>query len=171
MTKYWGDHDRGGTFAQFHQCTHEITCLCPRQGRIERHSAHADVTTSWVWSGVSAARARERLDEAIRLRHHIRFRTRNRDLPGSPDIANRRRRWAVFVHGCFWHHHFGCKLATVPKQNRQFWMDKFRKNQARDARVERTLRECGFKVLVVWQCETKNVADLGARLSSELLGK
>ena len=54
-----------------------------------------------------------------------RFRVKNRDLPGNPDIANRNRRWAIFVHGCFWHHHKGCYRATVPKRNREFWVSKF----------------------------------------------
>src|SRR5688500_542986 len=65
----------------------------------------------------------------------LRFRRANRDLPGSPDIANRTAHWAVFVHGCFWHAHTGCSKATVPKRNRQFWLEKFAANRARDARV------------------------------------
>jgi DNA mismatch endonuclease (patch repair protein) len=82
-----------------------------------------------------------------------RYRTRNRDLPGSPDIANRSRRWAVFVHGCFWHHHRGCYRATIPKRNRAFWLDKFQANRARDARALRRLRRLGFRCLVVWECQ------------------
>lgn len=77
------------------------------------------------------------------------YRLRNRDLPGSPDIANRSRRWAVFVHGCFWHGHRGCPRATIPKRNRAFWRAKFAANRARDERVLRMLRDAGYRVEVV----------------------
>jgi DNA mismatch endonuclease (patch repair protein) len=83
-----------------------------------------------------------------------RFRVHNRDLPGSPDVANRTRRWAVFVHGCFWHRHGGCKRTTTPTRNQEFWLDKFAANLARDARVQAALREQGYRVMVVWECET-----------------
>jgi DNA mismatch endonuclease, patch repair protein len=85
-----------------------------------------------------------------------RFRVRNRDLPGSPDIANRRRRWAVFVHGCFWHRHQGCPRTTTPKRNRNFWSKKFQANQARDVRALARLRRLGYRTVVVWECETES---------------
>lgn len=74
-------------------------------------------------------------------------------LPGSPDFANRSRRWAIFVNGCFWHHHTGCRKATVPKSNTKFWLDKFRVNRRRDARAICLLREQGYRVVVIWECE------------------
>lgn len=74
-------------------------------------------------------------------------------LPGSPDFANKRRRWAVFVHGCYWHQHRGCKRATVPNHNRAFWQAKFAANRKRDAAAIRELRRRGFKVMVVWECQ------------------
>jgi DNA mismatch endonuclease, patch repair protein len=81
-----------------------------------------------------------------------RFRVHNRDLPGSPDIANRSRRWAVFVNGCFWHRH-GCKKTTTPTRNRDFWLKKFADNRTRDAQNVDRLRSCGWAVIVVWECE------------------
>lgn len=93
------------------------------------------------------------------------YRTRNRDLPGSPDIANRRRRWAVFVHGCFWHAHRGCPKATVPRRNRDFWVAKFRANRARDSRAERELRKLGFTTVVIWECEIVKPGVVGGRLA------
>src|SRR5262249_45361131 len=75
------------------------------------------------------------------------------NLPGSPDFANRRRKWAVFVHGCFWHHHAGCKRATVPKSNRKFWRKKFADNHKRDERAILDLRQVGYRVAVIWECE------------------
>jgi DNA mismatch endonuclease (patch repair protein) len=83
----------------------------------------------------------------------LRYRVGVRGLPGSPDLANRSARWAVFVHGCYWHSHRGCPRATVPKRNRSFWLDKFAANRARDARVRRALRRLGFLVFVVWECQ------------------
>lgn len=96
----------------------------------------------------------------------VRFRVRNRDLPGSPDIANRSARWAVFVHGCFWHAHHGCARATVPKRNRSFWVAKFEANVKRDAAAVAELRRLGFRVVVVWECELKaRAATVAARLA------
>jgi DNA mismatch endonuclease Vsr len=90
-----------------------------------------------------------------RLIHELghRYRVDNRDLPGSPDIANRTRGWAVFVHGCYWHRHRGCSKATTPTRNRAFWTDKFETNVARDQRAVRDLRSMGYETLVVWECE------------------
>src|SRR5689334_10095761 len=76
-----------------------------------------------------------------------RFRTCVQNLPGSPDVANRGRRWAIFVHGCFWHGHAGCRLATMPKTNRSFWRKKLTANRARDAKKVDLLRSEGFKVI------------------------
>ena len=97
-----------------------------------------------------------------------RYRVINRDLPGSPDIANRSRKGAIFVHGCFWHHHAGCPKATVPKRNKRFWEAKFEANQKRDRRVAAELRRHGFKTITVWECETKRPAKLMRRLDRAL---
>ena len=105
-----------------------------------------------------------------RLLHRLghRFRIGNRDLPGSPDAANRTRRWAVFVHGCYWHQHPECPRATVPKRNREFWEEKFRANRERDEQVTAELEIRGFTVLTVWECETEDSGALAERLSGEL---
>lgn len=101
-----------------------------------------------------------------RLGH--RFRVKNRDLPGSPDIANRARKWGIFVHGCFWHRHRGCPRTTTPKRNRQFWLNKFAANQKRDRRAVLALRAAGFTPVTVWECETANTEHLLARLKAAL---
>lgn len=85
-------------------------------------------------------------------------------LPGSPDLANRKRKFAAFVNGCFWHHHRACRRATVPKTNEIFWREKFSANRARDARSIRALRQGGFLVILVWECETENEDALTERL-------
>jgi DNA mismatch endonuclease (patch repair protein) len=84
-----------------------------------------------------------------------RFRTKNRDLPGSPDLANRRKGWAIYVHGCFWHGHPGCRAAKLPTSNRGFWAVKIQDNRRRDARKLRQLRVLGYRVLVIWGCRIK----------------
>lgn len=98
-----------------------------------------------------------------------RYRTKNRDLPGSPDLANRRRRWAIFVHGCYWHGHLGCDRATLPKRNRGFWRAKFAANRARDSRKAAELRALGFRVITTWECDLKHMKRLQARLEKFLL--
>lgn len=87
----------------------------------------------------------------------LHYRKNVKGLPGSPDFANRLRRWAVFVNGCFWHHHTGCKKATIPKVNSQFWIDKFRANRRRDALAVARLRAMGYRVAVVWECERGHI--------------
>ncbi len=82
------------------------------------------------------------------------YRTRNRDLPGTPDLANRKKRWVIFVHGCFWHRHPGCVRSTTPRRNRQLWEQKFDSNMARDASKAARLRRLGYSVLTVWECQT-----------------
>lgn len=74
-------------------------------------------------------------------------------LPGKPDIVFRGVRTVVFVHGCFWHGHAGCKRHRIPKTNSEWWIAKFMKNQNRDAEVEKRLNQLGWTVVVVWECE------------------
>lgn len=92
------------------------------------------------------------------------YRTRNGDLTGSPDLANRRRKWAIFVNGCFWHRHDGCSKATTPKANRDFWLAKFARNVQRDRNARLELRRRGYRVLVIWECQVPNSRALYSRL-------
>lgn len=88
-------------------------------------------------------------------------------LPGAPDFVDLRRRTALFVHGCFWHRHPGCKAASTPKSNSAFWGEKFRQNVARDRRVARQLRALGYRVAIIWECQTKTSSGT-ARLDRRL---
>lgn len=85
----------------------------------------------------------------------LRFRLNRRDLPGSPDIVLPKYRTVIFVHGCFWHRHAGCAKATTPRTRARFWRQKFASNLARDKRNEKLLREAGWRVEIVWECETR----------------
>lgn len=96
------------------------------------------------------------------------YRLNVRSLPGSPDFANRKRHWAVFVNGCFWHHHTACKRATVPKTNGTFWREKFVANRRRDAEAIAALRRLDLRVVIVWECETFDRPVLKRRLSKVL---
>ena len=78
-----------------------------------------------------------------------------RRLPGSPDIVMPKYRTVIFVHGCFWHGHKGCKNYTVPKSNTEFWVEKVARNKARDQEVWRQLEAKGWNVIIVWECELK----------------
>ena len=83
----------------------------------------------------------------------ISFKTSGKGLPGTPDILNMDEKWAIFVHGCFWHRHRGCLRTTTPKKNRAFWLKKFQQNRARDKRKVAELRRLGYRVAIVWECE------------------
>lgn len=93
-----------------------------------------------------------------------RYRLHRRDLAGTPDLTLPALRTVVFVHGCFWHRHRGCRASTFPKTNIRFWADKFKANQMRDARNVRQLRRLGWQCLTVWECETRRPEKLKARL-------
>lgn len=98
-----------------------------------------------------------------------RFRVHRRDLPGRPDIVFPGRRKLVFVHGCFWHHHDGCKVGHLPKSRQEYWAAKFARNRARDAENLGAVAATGWQAIIVWECEVKNVTRLGTRLA-EFLG-
>ena len=93
-----------------------------------------------------------------------RYRLHRRDLPGCPDLVFPLRRKVVFVHGCFWHAHQGCKVANKPKSRSDFWSLKFERNKSRDASNQNALIRDGWRVFTVWECETKNIAMLKSRL-------
>lgn len=86
-------------------------------------------------------------------RRGLRFRLHDRKLPGSPDIVLPRFKSVIFVHGCFWHRHAGCRNATSPSTRKEFWEKKFQDNGRRDSRNQRALRRSGWRVLVVWECQ------------------
>ena len=87
----------------------------------------------------------------------FRFRLHRKDLPGRPDVVLPGRRIAVFVHGCFWHAHRGCRYAKTPASRREFWEAKLATNVERDARAMDALLSAGWRVLVIWECATRSV--------------
>jgi len=87
----------------------------------------------------------------------LRFRLHAADLPGRPDLVFRKIRTAIFVNGCFWHRHHGCRKASMPKSNRRFWANKFRENVRRDKANYAKLEALGWRVIIVWQCEVRTL--------------
>lgn len=90
----------------------------------------------------------------------LRFRTHVTTVPGTPDLANKTKRWAILVHGCFWHSHSRCALASKPKSNAPYWTEKLRGNRKRDRLNLAHLRAAGYRVLVLWECECRDGSKL-----------
>jgi DNA mismatch endonuclease, patch repair protein len=131
-------------FSEGVQGNHRVDRLTPLQrsghmSRIRRADTRPEVQ---VRTGLHAA--------------GLRFRLHRRDLPGRPDIVLSRHSAVIFVHGCFWHGHEGCRLAVMPKTRRPFWKEKFRANRERDLRQKAELLQLGWRVLVVWECSVRS---------------
>lgn len=101
-------------------------------------------------------------------RHGFRFRLHNKKLPGTPDIVLPKHKAVIFVHGCFWHQHGGCRKSRRPTSNIEFWDEKLDKNIARDNQKESELINSGWKVLTIWDCETKNEDSLVEKVENFL---
>ena len=121
-------------------------------------------------ANMAAIRSRDTKPEIVvrRMAHGLgyRFRLHRKDLPGKPDLVFVSRRKIILVHGCFWHLHpkAECLDARVPKTNRGYWQPKLQRNVERDRRNRDELEQLGWKVLVVWECETKDLDGLWRRI-------
>lgn len=120
---------------------------------------------SWLMSRVKGKNTTPEM-RVRRMAHAmgLRFRLHRKDLPGKPDLVFPKYNVALFVHGCFWHRHEGCKKATMPKSRQQFWLAKFLRNQERDADVVACLESFGWRTELIWECETKNCKSLEAKI-------
>lgn len=121
---------------------------------------------------MSRIRSRDTVPELIvrSVVHRLgfRFRLHRKGLPGTPDLVFPSRRAAVFVHGCFWHCHAGCKRSFHPKTNKEFWTPKLDRNVERDRDNQQRLGNLGWRLLVVWECEVGDKGALAARLKAFL---
>lgn len=117
--------------------------LTPQQRHANMAAVHSKntrpemIVRKWLWS------------------HGYRYRLNHPRLPGKPDIVMRKYRTCIFVNGCFWHGHEGCKYYRIPKSNTEFWVKKIRRNQERDCEVCRQLAAMGWHSIVIWECELK----------------
>ncbi|MDQ8184919.1 DNA mismatch endonuclease Vsr [Pelagicoccus sp. SDUM812002] len=127
---------------------------------------------SWLMSRVASKHTKpERLVRSLLHRLGYRFTVngpKNKNLPGRPDIVLPSRKIAVFVHGCFWHRHADCKIATTPKSNTAYWDAKFARNIERDCQTEAALLLQGWQTITIWECELKQLDQLAARLVNSL---
>lgn len=124
---------------------------------------------SWIMRQVKGRdTSPEKIVRSLLHRMGYRFRLQRDDLPGKPDIVLPRFKTVVFVNGCFWHRHSGCKRATTPATNVDYWQTKFERNVARDARNQAELEKMGWRVVVVWECELKDKTTLEKRLDDYL---
>ncbi len=114
-------------------------------------------------------RSRDTMPELVvrRLVHKLgyRFRLHVATLPGRPDLVFPRLRKVIEVHGCFWHQHKGCIDSHIPNSRRKYWESKLGGNQERDRQNRRKLRALGWRVLVVWECEIRDIDKLARRLA------
>lgn len=125
---------------------------------------------SWNMSRIKGKDTKPEL--AVRSALHCagyRFRVNRKDLPGKPDIVLPKFRTVIFVHGCFWHRHKGCKMSYSPKSNVEFWQEKFSATVARDKKAISALEISGWRVIVAWECEIKkDMKRLIAKIKKDL---
>lgn len=147
-------HQSSGTGRDSRRHGHRLDTLSP-EGRSERMSRVRNKNTK------PELRVR-------RLIHGMgyRYRLHRKDIPGRPDLVFPSRKRVIFVHGCFWHRHPHCGLARLPKSRREFWVPKLEGNRTRDLANQHKLHELGWKVLVVWECQTtaRNLDSLAERI-------
>jgi DNA mismatch endonuclease (patch repair protein) len=121
---------------------------------------------------MSRVRAKDTLPELVVRKlvfaNGFRYRLHVRNLPGSPDLVFPTRKKVIFVHGCFWHQHEGCRRARIPKSNVDFWKVKFGKNKSRDEQTIRSLAELGWATLVLWECQVNDLVTLKSTINEFL---
>jgi DNA mismatch endonuclease (patch repair protein) len=124
---------------------------------------------SWNMSRIKSKNTRPEL--VVRTLLHAlgyRFRLHSDKLPGRPDIVLPKYNTVIFVHGCFWHRHKGCKYAYEPKTRKEYWAEKFEKNIYRDKLNHQKLVEMGWKVITIWECETYNMNSIRTMIDFHL---
>ena len=114
---------------------------------------------SRMMAGIRSSNTKpERQLRSLLHAHGFRYRLHGARLPGRPDIVLSKHRVVIFVHGCFWHRHYGCRYAYVPASNHEFWRHKFATNVKRDKTAEKQLNDKGWRVLIVWECAIREAA-------------
>ena len=112
---------------------------------------------SWNMSRIrSSDTTPELVVRSFLFRNGFRFRLHVKNLPGHPDIVLPKYRTVVEVRGCFWHRHPGCRQAAIPSTNAEFWQEKFKQNVDRDRKNESALKQLGWNVIILWECELKS---------------
>ena len=113
---------------------------------------------SWNMSRIGSKNTKPELIVRKMLHNSgIRYRLHVKDLPGKPDLSNKKKKFAIFVNGCFWHQHQGCKRANIPKSNTDYWIPKLNKNVTRFKDNLDKLNNMGFRIAVIWECEINDL--------------
>ena len=124
---------------------------------------------SWLMSRIRDRDTKpEKRARSLLHRLGYRFRLHRKDLPGRPDIVLPKYQAVIFVHGCFWHRHSGCKYAYQPKSRVEFWKKKFRENVERDRRKTRELKKLGWRVIIMWECKLEEPETVVAKIRNLL---
>lgn len=117
---------------------------------------HSKETRSYNMSRIKSGNTKpEMIVRRFLFKHGLRYRLHQKDLPGKPDIVLKKYKTVIFVHGCFWHSHKGCKYAVIPKTRTDWWSAKINKNVTNDESVLKRLSDIGWKVIVIWECMLK----------------
>lgn len=120
---------------------------------------------SWNMSRIRSADTNpEIVMRSLLHRLGYRFRLHRKDLPGKPDIVLPKFKTVIFVHGCFWHRHKGCKRCTTPTTNQEYWLPKFERNMLKDIENRSKLRKLGWRSIIIWECEIKKPVKLAQKL-------
>ncbi|MEI7194965.1 very short patch repair endonuclease [Pectobacterium versatile] len=128
-------------------------------------------TRSRMMSGIKGKNTQPELIVRDYLHAHgFRFRLHVNSLPGKPDIVLLKHKLCIFVHGCFWHRHDGCRYATTPKTRPEFWIKKLVANKQRDIQVKMLLRDAGWRVFELWECGFRSSSDFLDWLPSYIFG-
>ncbi len=113
---------------------------------------------SWNMSRIRGKDTKpEKIVRSILHKSGYRFRLHRKDLPGKPDIVLPKYNTIIFVHGCFWHRHKNCRFAYTPKSRKEFWNAKFRDNKRRDKKNQKKLKNLNWRVITIWECQTRNL--------------
>lgn len=122
---------------------------------------------SWNMSRIASKNTRpEKAVRALLHRMGFRFRLYRKDLPGCPDIVLPKHRTVIFVHGCFWHQHKGCRRCFMPSSNTEYWSAKLKNNVARDRENRKKLKRLGWRCIIIWECEISNLSSVRKKLRS-----
>src|SRR5437773_5747462 len=117
---------------------------------------HDKATRSYNMSRIRSKNTKpELMVRSFLHKNGFRFRLHDKNLPGKPDIVLKKYKTVIFVHGCFWHRHRGCKNCTTPTNRREWWLTKLNGNAARDKVRQRALCKLGWRIIIVWECQTE----------------
>ncbi len=119
---------------------------------------HSKETRSYNMSRIKSKNTKpEMLVRQFLHKNGFRYRLHVKDLPGKPDIVLPKYKTVIFIHGCFWHGHEGCKYYVVPKTRTEWWLNKIKGNATNDSKAEALLKEVGWKIIKIWECELKKL--------------